>query len=182
MIKKKNAAPKCVAMTRKATPCSFKAVINGRCKRHATPDAVGAPDAVVAPDAPDAVVARVAVVAPDAPDAPVAPVAPEAGRISGGRGLYGSALDEDERAVWASIPVGDLNDEIKLLKVQVARALNEKNPAGLNRALQTLATLERTRMALAQDQDPADEEQIKPKDRAQRLLELVKSASANRSA
>ena len=49
-------------------------------------------------------------------------------------GIYFSGLREDEKQIWDRIPIGSLDDELRLLKLQLKRATEallkqEQNPA-----------------------------------------------------
>lgn len=61
------------------------------------------------------------------------------------RSIYVAALCEEERELWHDVPLGTLDDEIRLAKIQIRRAVAADKPELIDRLTRTVHQLEKSR-------------------------------------
>lgn len=61
------------------------------------------------------------------------------------RAIYVELLREEEQELWDDVPLGTLDDEIRLAKIQIRRAVAADKPELIDRLTRTVHQLEKSR-------------------------------------
>ena len=64
-------------------------------------------------------------------------------------GIYARHLDSEEVRIWHDIPIGTLDDELRLARIQLRRSLKAKRTEEISVFLRRVERLEATRAAMA---------------------------------
>lgn len=65
-------------------------------------------------------------------------------------GVYSDALKDDERDIWSRIELGSIDDELRIARLQLRRAVKADKDEMANRLLGRIAQLETVRQTLAE--------------------------------
>lgn len=75
-------------------------------------------------------------------------------------GIYGSVLSDDEKKLWEEIEIGNVDNELRMVRIQYLRALEAKEPEIAERFLGRIGTLEKTRHEIAGDSGGGEGEEV----------------------